>query len=357
MSWPRQLRQRFGFTLIELLVVIAIIAVLIALLLPAVQQAREAARRTQCKNNLKQLGLALHNYHDTYIMLPPGEGLPGGPGGQRQSAYVGMLPYFDQAPLYQQIAAVNFQRVPWDGGFAPFTTKLPGVLCPSDYGQSTNGGNIGKANYMFSRGDSPWDHNEWTGNGGRGLRGMFSGNVRCRTFAQVTDGLSNSIAMSERTLAQGGSNVLDGGTAINQGGTFVHNSPSQCLTVITGKVYSSGNPQPWGGTRWPDGAPSFTGVTTVLGPNKGSCTQGGWDGEDGIYEPLSRHTGGVHCLFGDGTVRFINENIDTGNTTCPPPDGSAGGGSPCTSWGGPSPYGVWGAMGSVHGNDQVNGGF
>jgi prepilin-type N-terminal cleavage/methylation domain-containing protein len=353
MSWPRFLRKRFGFTLIELLVVIAIIAVLIALLLPAVQQAREAARRTQCKNNLKQLGLAMHNYHDVYNMLPPGEGLPGGPGGQRQSAFVGMLPYFDQAPLYNQIAAVNFQKVPWDTGFAPFLQKLPAILCPSDYGSSPNSNPTGKTNYMFSRGDSPWDHNEWTGNGGRGMRGMFSGNVRCRTFAQVSDGLSNSIAMSERTLAQGTSNVLDGGTATGLGGTFVHNSPSSCLAVLGANKTYTGATGAWGGTRWPDGAPAFTGVTTVLGPNKASCTQGGWDGEDGIYEPLSRHTGGVHCLFGDGTVRFISDSIDVGNSSCPPPDGSAGGGSPCTSWGGQSPYGVWGSLGSVNGGDTV----
>ncbi len=356
MSWPRRLHKCLGFTLIELLVVIAIIAVLIALLLPAVQQAREAARRTQCKNNLKQLGLAMHNYHDVYNMLPMGEGLPNnGPGGQRHSGFVGMLPYFDQAPLYNQVAAVGFQRVPWDTGFAPFNQKLPGILCPSDFGSSPLSNPTGKTNYMFSRGDSPWDHNEWTGNGGRGLRGMFSGNSRCRTFAQVTDGLSNSIAMSERTLAQGTSNVLDGGTATNQGGTFAHNSPSSCLAVLgAGKTYASGSPQGWGGTRWPDGAPAFTGVTTVLGPNKVSCTQNSWDGEDGIYEPLSRHTGGVHCLFGDGTVRFISDNIDVGNSACPPPDGSAGGGTPCTTWGGRSPYGVWGALGSVNGGDTAN---
>lgn len=359
MSWSIYLRRRLGFTLIELLVVIAIIAVLIALLLPAVQQAREAARRTQCKNNLKQLGLALHNYNDTFNLLPQGEGKPGGPGGQRQSGFVGMLPYFDQAPLYNQISAVNFQRVPWDTSFAPFTQKLPGLLCPSDFGTTTQGGSIGKTNYMFSRGDSTWDHNEWTPNGHRGLRGMFSGNAYFRRFSEVSDGLSNTIAMGERTLATGGSNILDGGTAKNQGNTFVRTNPSACLAVIgPGKTYVAGTSLgAWGGTRWPDGAPSFTGMTTVLGPNKVSCTQGGWDGEDGIYEPMSRHTGGVHCLFGDGTVHFISDSIDVGNSSCPPPDGSAGGGTPCTTWGGRSPYGVWGAMGSAGGGDTVSAAF
>src|SRR5690242_21124887 len=99
-SLRRPSRQRSGFTLIELLVVIAIIAILISLLLPAVQQAREAARRTQCKNNLKQLGLAVFNYHDTFNVFPMSALLSGGPGGQRQSAFVQILPYMDQAPLW-----------------------------------------------------------------------------------------------------------------------------------------------------------------------------------------------------------------------------------------------------------------
>jgi prepilin-type N-terminal cleavage/methylation domain-containing protein len=101
-------RRRLAFTLIELLVVIAIIAILIALLLPAVQQAREAARRSQCKNNLKQLGIAIHNYHDVFGVVPMGSGRdsasPTGPGGRRQSAFVGLLPYFDQAPLFNMIS-------------------------------------------------------------------------------------------------------------------------------------------------------------------------------------------------------------------------------------------------------------
>src|SRR5262252_5025108 len=107
-------RGRWGFTLIELLVVIAIIAILIALLLPAVQQAREAARRSQCKNNLKQYGLALHNYHDTYTLLPSGENFTAtGQAATRHSPNIGLLPYIDQAPLFNQISG-NF------GGYAPF---------------------------------------------------------------------------------------------------------------------------------------------------------------------------------------------------------------------------------------------
>jgi hypothetical protein len=272
-----------------------------------------------------------------------------------------MMPYIDQAPLFNQISGnwngyAPFSAVPWDGNYGPFITNIPVIMCPSD-SMTSAGWIIGKTNYMFCRGDSPWDHNEWTSNGGRGFRGMFSGNAWCQGLRDCTDGLSNTIAMSERIQAKNDNDgmVSHGDTVINVGGTFVHNNPSLCLAQISGIMYTNaGNARAWGGTRWPDGAPSFTGCTTVLGPNKGSCTQGGWDGEDGIYEPSSQHVGGVHCLMGDGAVRFVSNNINTGNTTCPPPDGSAGGSAPCGGvWGGPSPYGVWGALGSKGGGDMV----
>lgn len=346
----RSEHRRRGFTLVELLVVIAIIGILVGLLLPAVQAAREAARRMQCSNNLKQLGLSLHNYHDVYkTKLPYGEFYddPGGKGQpQRLSGFIGILPYIEQGPLFNQISAVGFNRVPWDGGFVPYRAEIPAFKCPSDVEKPRNTGDIGRANYMFSRGDSTWDHNQWAGNGGRGLRGMFTGQAICRGFRDVTDGLSNSIAMSERTVAQQGLNVLDGGTVTNIGSNFRDNNPSECYTKVgAGKSYLPGTSVGhWAGLRWPDGAPAFTGCTTILGPNKASCTQGGWDGEDGIYEPMSRHTGGVQVLFGDGAVRFIPDAIDTGNTSLPPPDAP---GQPQ----GASPYGVWGALGSIRGGD------
>jgi prepilin-type N-terminal cleavage/methylation domain-containing protein len=360
----RRVLSRAGFTLIELLVVIAIIAVLVALLLPAVQQAREAARRSQCKNSLKQLGLALHNYHDVYNVLPYGEGNTGAnppTAGIRYSGFVGMLPYMDQAPLFNQIAANKFQNVPWDWGYQPFLQTIPVILCPSDSTTSATQGwtptGIGGTNYMFSRGDSAWDHNEWAGNccPPRGYRGMFTGNSHSFSFRDVSDGLSTTIAMSERIQAKGDGDraVNHGGTATGLGDTFRNTNPSLCAATVVGGFYTV-NTGGWGGTRWPDGAPAFTGCTTVLGPNKGSCTQGGWDGEDGIYEPSSMHVGGVHVVMGDGAVRFISNNINTGNTTIPPLDTPNPGSIPSPYVPlGPSAYGVWGAMGSRAANDIV----
>lgn len=366
-------RKQSGFTLIELLVVIAIIAILVALLLPAVQQAREAARRTQCRNNLKQLGIAIHNYHDTYGRIPSAESHSdynfgaGVKGPRRYSAYIGLLPYIEQANVFNAIMTEvqrqgNGQPVPWNTGFAPFTTKLPAILCPSDP-DTTQGGTIGKTNYMFSRGDGNWDHNQWSGNGGRGQRGFFtsSGNGRdgtngiSRSFRDIVDGLSNTIAMSERSKGQGGKRApRDGALSINNGGAMRDNPASVLAKLVNGEL--QGDVRHWSGTRWPDGAPAFTGMTTQLGPNKGSYVQGGWDGEDGIYEPSSRHTGGVLCLMGDGSVTFVSENIDTGNTACPGPDNPRNIRSGiCTQFShmGRSPYGVWGALGSANGGETV----
>lgn len=357
----RSLRPQ-GFTLVELLVVIAIIGILVGLLLPAVQAAREAARRMQCSNNLKQFGIALHTYNDAYKVVPFGEFFddPGrfGNAGRRQSGHVGLLPFVEQGPLFNQISAVGFARVPWDSGFQPFRADLPFMRCPSDARRVQYNWDMGFTNYMFSRGDTTWDHNQWGGNGGRGKRGMFQGTdgwigrLNVCSFADVGDGLSNTIAMSERTIAQDpvGMNVLDGGTVTGMGSPMREQNPSLCGAKVGGgsKRYINGTPvSGWAGLRWPDGAPCFTGHTTVLGPNKASCIMGGWDGEDGIHEPMSRHTGGVQCLFGDGAVRFVNDSIDTGNVTVPPPDAP---GQPNAQ----SPYGVWGSLGSKRGGDSAN---
>lgn len=355
--------QRSAFTLIELLVVIAIIAILIALLLPAVQQAREAARRTQCKNNLKQLGLALHNYHSTYNCFPMGSGRQGGGSGARRfSPFVGLLPYMEQANLASLIegggtaASVNGSTnywkntfVPWDTNHKAVRAKIPGLLCPSD-SDTTEQGVRGKANYMFSHGDTAWDHNpSWSGNGGRGLRGLFvgghnNGGMYVRRFRDITDGTSNTIAMSERIKAKAGANtVLTGGVSRALPQTAYRSNAATCLATVNSNRIYVGSVGRWAGTRWMDSAPNFTAHTTILGPNKPSCTaNNGGDQRDGIFDPTSHHTGGAQVLLGDGGVRFVSDNIDTGNTSAASPRN------------GRSPYGVWGSLGSINGGEIVS---
>ncbi len=355
-----KLVRRRAFTLIELLVVIAIIAILVALLLPAVQQAREAARRSQCKNNLKQLGIAIHNYHDVHSVAPLGSTIAGGGGNnqfRRFSAHLGLLPFSEQAGLYED--SNNHLDIPggdtagWNNGVPAVVAKLPTLLCPSD---PTSAVDAAKAhtNYMFSHGDNAWDQNPaWNGNGGRGIRGFFTcirddgQGGRARNFRDVTDGLSNTVMMGERIVAQPGGNSIQDGTTTTAVGNGGRDNPSNCLASVGANgVYNTvGNAtgSALAGTRAFDGAPPFTTVNTVIAPNGPSCKNGNDNNHDrdGIMTMSSRHAGGAHVVLADGAVRFISDSIDTGNQTA----------NPVTS--GPSPYGVWGALGTVGGSEDL----
>jgi prepilin-type N-terminal cleavage/methylation domain-containing protein len=356
-----------GFTLIELLVVIAIIAVLVALLLPAVQQAREAARRSQCKNNLKNLGVALHNYHDTYRVFPSAKGGTGWPNGGRSgnwdrlSGLVWLLPFIDQGPLYTQIAnggpfpasngaTVNWVKMgpePWDWDYLPWQTQLEVLRCPSD--RYSGAVPQAKTNYMFCLGDGINNNSTpvWGAPDPRGMFYMWSK----LGVSDVQDGASNTIMMGERGVWNNTRSVI-GGTVAGVAG--LQSNPRICLDLAgPGRMYlpsvAAPNPGDANGTglkdiigqRWCDGNPTMTAMTTTLPPNSPSCTEGTWDGEWGIFSASSRHVGGCHVVLGDGAVRFVNENINSGNSSAPNPIQ------------GPSPYGVWGALGTRNSGDIV----
>ncbi|SFJ26022.1 DUF1559 domain-containing protein [Planctomicrobium piriforme] len=316
-------RRRTGFTLIELLVVIAIIAILIALLLPAVQQAREAARRSQCKNNLKQLGLAMHNYHDAFNLFPVAQGksvFDNGNYYRALSAHVMMLPFLDQAPLYNQINLNQMfsDNTPANAGIPggktnsqlALDTKLSAFLCPSDLAfAGTGGGN----NYVVSGGPSLW----WVGVADQ--VGIFNKD-KAIGFRDILDGSSNTIAASEslkgtnntvvtpvptndfsRTIAfpSGFTNTLWTPAMVN---TYTASSAAATTKYATTRRY------------WMQGCTAQTIFTTMAPPNwtapDATSTSGGdYDGT-GVYAARSRHTGGVHTLMGDGGVRFVSDNVD-----------------------------------------------
>jgi prepilin-type N-terminal cleavage/methylation domain-containing protein/prepilin-type processing-associated H-X9-DG protein len=356
---------RRAFTLVELLVVIAIIGILIALLLPAVQAAREAARRSQCSNSLKQLGLALHNYHDTHRTFPSlGQGTNcqplGCPSPQSQSAYgmmsglVVLLPYLEQGALYDQYTSVQgsfpaWGPVPWVGGFPPHNQQIATVTCPSDAqaGQMIAGTPYaaqGNSSYLFCTGD---DVN--TGpKGQRRPRGIFGGDSFI-TIADIRDGTSNTIAMSECVVSKDYDgrtihgnyvqNAGDGG--VGAGG--LETNPSSCLAYRgPGNTIVGGDIGEIRGNNWAWGAVITSGFNTVLPPNSIACKGGSSEwGEDHIVPPDSYHPGGVNALLADGSQRFISETIHTGNLTLPSVRNGA------------SPYGVWGALGSREGGEPA----
>ena len=353
--------QRFrkrGFTLVELLVVIAIIGVMVGLLLPAVQAAREAARRMQCGNNLKQLALAHHNYESTYGSLPPrkggtqGSSALTGNGGRLTTGFIGILPFIEQQAMYDRIQAGDATAGIAPGGpqswqgWAVWDNSPAALRCPSD-SNNTPGGRLNS--YAFSVGDQAEGilNNETN-------RGLFA--VRRNVgFREITDGLSNTILMSERLIQTGyaaqnpsaaGFQEIDYllGSAQVSG---VHNSPALCRTVTLGRWYAEGTPinNQWG-RHWTDGQSHRVSFNTILPPNSPTCfDRGSYADQQGmILPPVSRHPGGVSVALADASVRFMTSSIDAGDSNLPAPQSGTGG---------PSPYGIWGALGSKSGGETV----
>lgn len=338
---------------------IAIIAVLIALLLPAVQQAREAARRTQCRNNLKQWGLAIHNYHDLHNSFPPGSGGTGGSfpfstfsttqNGDLLSGVVFLLPMLDRAPEWNRISsAVGQGGYPYLQSFPHPDGQLPVFLCPSaPITPNLNSGGLyggGDRDYAFSMGDDV--RAGMTGTTPTEIRGCFTWR---RTFGlrDVTDGSSNTILVAERVHGMSSNaslRLVFGDAAENISG--FQTSPVICRAQASGHRYNAGvSVSAVGmGELWAAGNCPRNTVNTILAPNSASCVQGGFGciGCPGIYTVSSLHVGGAHVLMADGSVRFISESIDTGDLSAAPPVS------------GRSPYGVWGALGSRNGGEVIS---
>ena len=446
-----------GFTLVELLVVIAIIGMLIALLLPAVQAAREAARRMQCSNNMRQIMLAVHNYHDSNNVLPAlmhderwlrfqlsnGRRVHAVDG---YSYHVSLLPFMEQQAMFNEVVAAvqratqmnvttsgatrgfvpmmwvdtsdtggNFHsgrgRVRIPGGAEtggtrgvdwernPFTNQISGLMCPSDSaaapaafpGNATEWREIGRTSYIACFGD--WwrgiqdgdnAENEFdaaTGWSGAYVRGFFiiggairpsadqghsrgsgidGGNVE---FGAITDGLSNTVAISE-TAIPAIAGTRDFRAANGNLNIWSSARPSDCAAkrgqswMLTDTTQITRRK----GTRFAHGLPTYTGFVTVLPPNSPSCTHNdGGERRFHLNSATSYHPGGVNVGMGDGSGRFVSETIDSGDpTSLGPSEPAPGRPGAMEVWhrrltsGAPSPFGVWGALGSVNGGDRAS---
>ncbi|TWU40295.1 hypothetical protein Q31b_36430 [Novipirellula aureliae] len=387
---------RRAFTLVELLVVIAIIGVLVGLLLPAVQAAREAARRMSCSNNFKQIGLAIHNYHSAYSQLPVqggGTGLAVGAtaawedtalgNNQRLSMLVGLLPFFEQQALWEQISNPQVNNgfpamgpTPENTNYGPWGANIPALRCPSDPGDGLPA--LGRTNIAASLGDSIV--RSWLGTKNELLvrtttdaqqaraacRGFFTPRETSR-FRDILDGLANTICVGEIATDLGDNSVST--RSVEVADETVYLNPSACLPNA-----DPTRPRFWGvtpqggsgfarGFRWADSGPMYTGVMTILPPNSELCngdssTLGAPDqAKEVVATASSRHQGGCHILMGDGAVKFITDSIEAGTSRTADSTTSAmvrTGGTLTSAPGSRSPYGLWGSLGTRASKETIS---
>jgi prepilin-type N-terminal cleavage/methylation domain-containing protein/prepilin-type processing-associated H-X9-DG protein len=408
-----KIRERRGFTLVELLVVIAIIGVMVGLLLPAVQAAREAARRMSCSNNFKQLGLAIHNYHAAYNEMPMHGGgtnqpatIEGGlPSSQSNrlclSVLVGLTPFFEQQALWEQISNPNTQIAgspgavrtpPWPAmgptptdednqigaapnirntAYVPWMTEIAALRCPSDPGTGLPA--MGRTNYAACIGDGirlqslgPYDNNTTAVSAGQAAqfgaadRGSFSMRTR-RAFRDILDGLANTVMMGEIATDLGDRDIRTLGM---QGPSQPMDNPTVCRPSV-----SPATPQFWNttvpaaslfaanqgrGYRWASANAPYTVCSTILPPNREFCVRDVTRPiiHEGTSTMSSRHQGGVHVLMGDGAIKFITDSIEAGNSSAP---SIRQGGTPPP--GSRSPYGLWGSLGTRSGKETITADF
>jgi len=361
----RESKKRRGFTLVELLVVIAIIGVMVGLLLPAVQAAREAARRMSCSNNFKQIGLGWHNYHAAFNKFAHSRVLTT-QNWRGLGPNVALLPFIEQQALWEQIsnphinsAGVRFEAfggLPWDVNYTANRTQVSTYRCPSDPAPSIG---IGRCNYAYNYGDaSYWITFFWPTWGGdpAGRRGMWVWH-QALGLNSCLDGTTNTIMMGEMAT-DNGDRAVSGSAAVFPDSNIAMEK-ALCLTSVDPLRPQFYRPDPqavlgYGGSGgqanrgrwWTDSVAINSGMTTVISPNGPSCiyTQGPFDDwGGGIFTASSRHPGGTHVLMTDGAVKFVTDSINSSTDAMQP--------LTVTGWGVnragvQSPFGVWGAMGT-----------
>jgi prepilin-type N-terminal cleavage/methylation domain-containing protein/prepilin-type processing-associated H-X9-DG protein len=381
-------RLKNAFTLVELLVVIAIIGMLIALLLPAVQAAREAARRMQCSNHMKQVALSLHNHHDIYSEFPAGnwkhDYVTNGYAGE-QGPFYALLPFVEQNAMYETLCSyfktdpktIGFDTYvsPWSSFYWTHPELRKGVsiyICPTEPNRTPNdalGGGVSDVaprNLVMCRGDVMYGcigtkavdvEDDRRCYNWYAPRAPFAGDDG-KSIAEIYDGASNTLALSETCVAESSTSKLVKGMVAYVDAPFYYRNngqasgctslgvSSQDRSLVSETLKEALNIAR--GRIWIDGRPTSSAFVAAVPPNGPNCQQIGsginvglWSW--GAWSAQSFHTGGVSAAFCDGSVRFISDTIDVGPASAAMP----------FEWSGESPWGVWGALGSACGGEAV----
>ena len=353
-----------GLTWLEIIVVLSCVFIMLGLLLPAIQATKHGAHQFDCSNNLKHIGLAIHNYHSVHRQLPPAM-FGTEVNGRRLSGLVALLPFLEEQTKWEAISNPNrfdgndfpaWGPVPTNEDYPPWSEPVSVFRC---YWDEASAETLARTNYVFCVGDQT--QRLYDADSLESVRGMFSPS-QVTSFDDVIDGLTNTVAMTEVATAQ---HRVSMGQYVVKSAAQTSTSPEACWLTVGGRVDGKLSPKERGkprlyldayqlsrlgrGGAWADGSGGSGLANLILPPNSPSCASNEIPPWEGVFSAGSRHQGGCHVLMGDGAVKFIAEFIESGNGQATPPIRMRDDTDVLVR----SPYGLWGALGTRASEEQL----